>query len=40
MPGVRWAGLPKAKPAADAGRGAAQRHRLDLVRLNSAWPGS
>jgi hypothetical protein len=29
LPGVRRAGLLKAKPAADAGPGAAERGRLD-----------
>jgi hypothetical protein len=37
---ARRAGLAKAEPGAgSAGRGAAQRRRLDLVRLNSAVVG-
>jgi hypothetical protein len=30
-PGVRWAGLPKAKPAATPGSGATQRRRLNAL---------
>jgi hypothetical protein len=38
MPGpLRWVGPPGPQPAASgAGRGEAQRSRLDLIRLNSA----